>query len=170
MCYFLGLVSPSWSLKTSQTLSVAKKKRLIVFLAKILLCAHSPPRARPDKSHAASPLRHAVFFSFPLSFFFFFLYSFFSFFSFLFFSLRHYYKFIFTAGPKPIFTASLGGGGDILAVKMPPVLVPAVIIHFHHRSIARASGENSFHRRPQTLLSPTTLGAGGEDSSARALY
>ena len=28
------------------------------------------------------------------------------------------YGFIFTAGPKPIFTAGLGAGGEISAVKM----------------------------------------------------
>jgi len=31
----------------------------------------------------------------------------------------HYCRFIFTAGPKPIFTAGLGAGGEISAVKIP---------------------------------------------------
>ena len=56
-----------------------------------------------------------------------------------------HYILIATAGPKPIFTASLGAGGEILAVKYlfsPSAFEPMMKISYHCRSVTQANGEN----------------------------
>ena len=46
--------------------------------------------------------------------------------------VKHYYRIIFTAVPKSIFTAGLGAGGEISALK----------IDYHRRTIIGNGGEN----------------------------
>ena len=45
----------------------------------------------------------------------------------------HYYRFIFTAGPKLIFTAGLGAGSEISAVKMG---IPDMHVNYIHDFLA----------------------------------